>query len=348
MKPSISFPRLGSSNKRKSSYKKHFSFCCGKSPSEEIEPNRTIQVHTTVQTDSLISKCSAKEKKHYKIEKHDESVESIEDIQSPSRPFRFLDLPRQIRDMIYRCTLQQKRSILHVAVDPESEEYSVHGRNFDWNARNMRPPENVFELVCKQLREETRGLVQERHREIRIHEKTSAFPSSYAFWTIVTEPTFHSMQNQIKTIYVRRCISISRSRLERTTVEEMFECLAEFKFFCEENPEIDVIIRFGGVLGVSSKYWFQWVAGFQELVRGSSRLMLPQPRRHVLPECSQSFDDLRVLPFLSHNLRFSVLERYPEAEVEDDLRYYHEQGQMSKDEAAELKVWAGRVFENGM
>lgn len=259
---------------------------------------------------------------------------------------RFLELPRELRDLIYHYALFHKQLYTEIKneTNHESSRMWIHSKP----PRRYLPPRdpaNHLKLVCKQLHNETRGVVLESSSQISLCSLSYREPSSYVF-------NLFTNQLSLRALHQLRRIAVSGthfyfSDLIGTEWNEVPSRAFGFRDFCSRHPHILVVLQFFQVEHVTERGWPFWVASLQKFLRGSSS---PLMRLALRPEFGY---DRMQLAFASHapmpsNLRFAIARKFPEDWVEERLGELKFRAVLSEEEVVQLRIEAQRAFDDGV
>lgn len=242
-------------------------------------------------------------------------------IQAPSQPESgrclFFRIPRELRIEIYQHVLRYEHG-LTIEYDPDGEHVALRLGNDASVTRDILP--NPLTLVCRQLYNETHGILLEANSEIALHSTRFSTPSSYVF---------ADFTKQISTTVLRRLRKITicgarNAEAETLSWGNMSSYFESFKPFCIANPDIRVILRFGMVGDVSKRGWLMTCLSVSEVIQNlrlrrlNSALPPPAIWMNALVDRigRQTACVLRNLP---QNLRYSVLAEFPEHEVAQQI-----------------------------
>jgi hypothetical protein len=222
-----------------------------------------------------------------------------------------LELPREIRDMIYQHALTHDAG-LKVSIDTRKSRMLVYGRiPYAYVATLVCA--NPLTLVCHQLNHETIGAIFTANSSVALHCLNYTVPHS---------PTLNTFAKQVGTVVTARLqkITVSGSPIVTTaplTWPEVQSRLIEFTSFCVAHPKMAVVVRFGLVENVQGTTWLGSCLALSSLIRGPQSI--PDAVDHndygfqlAFYRVQGRVDGLKHLPA---NLRFSMLDEVPMGEM---------------------------------
>lgn len=222
-----------------------------------------------------------------------------------SGPCLFFRLSLELRLLIYEHVLRYEKGL---AVHFDTRKCVFRRSDTSRNTADILP--NPLSLVCRQLYNETRGLlIFESNREVDLYCTGFTTPSSYVF--------IHFTQ-YIGTVAVRRLRKITVSGAKNTNVETLSwenacSYFDGFKLFCAANPDTIVVIRFAEISGVDAVSWLPYCLSISRIIRYTDSAFVIGDKdpwmKFVWGQLGHAVVDLLDLP---PNLRFSVLSEFLE------------------------------------
>ncbi|KAH7378217.1 hypothetical protein BKA66DRAFT_571648 [Pyrenochaeta sp. MPI-SDFR-AT-0127] len=260
-----------------------------------------------------------------------------------------LGLPRELRDIIYQYSLSYDEGLI-IEVNCSTKKSHVPQMNIQGrhNQYLTQTPANFLKLVCKQTREETRGVILKTNGNIALFGMSYVTPSSYCFGLFVSRYPSKVISNHLRRITVHGYPDVEATTLMPVAFKEIAVYATGFRKFCEQYPQTLVILQFRNVVNVDSDHWYYWAGALQYIIRGSSPLIFPVSKPHFVAQLMQLEIAFATTPRLPDNLRFSILEVYPESGVESEVQFYDEMRILPADQIAELYNAARKLFDDGI
>lgn len=260
-----------------------------------------------------------------------------------------LGLPRELRDIIYQYSLSYDGGlaveITWNTTKSHVRHMRIHGRQ---NQNLEQTPANVLKLVCKQTREETRNLIFKANDNIALFGMRFATPSSFGFQLFVGQLSSKTICNHLKRISVHGFPGVETTVQSPVAFKELAAYTSGFRTFCEQYPKTRVILQFRNVVNVDSDHWYYWAGALEYVLRGSSPLVFPISKPHFAAQIMQLEFAFKTTPKLPNNLRFSILDVYPESGVENELEYYRDMFALPALYIETLAFVTRRLFDDGI
>jgi hypothetical protein len=231
---------------------------------------------------------------------------------SPTPWCILFELPRELRDLVYRHALKHEGG-LTIRITKHEPRMHVRARGTE---RLAITKTNPLLLVCRQTYHETKDLLSPSNSEVALYGMDYLTPSSYAFSRFTGQIGFAAVA-QLQKVTVNGRPNRIPGQLSYKEVSSYFE---GFTSFCASHPQTIVVIRFQCVGDVDGKTWLSECIALKELIRGSDTVKkyaaLGSRRTGELR--ARLGSSLPVFRNLPSNLRFSILDAMPEYEMSRD------------------------------
>jgi hypothetical protein len=223
----------------------------------------------------------------------------------PSKISRLLQLPRELRDIIYDYAVGGKHTIVHVERDGTME-----GR---------LPTANWLALVCRQTHDETAANV-----DVDLYCMAYASPKSSYPLTLLSDQIGMAATARLGKIVIHGAPNLEVG--SPLSWREVNSYVHRFRAFCKLYPRTNVILRFRHVAHIENTTWLSKCIALKVIIRGAdtvkglAKIIGPEMTNAItifeIPEVLTHLDNTeKELSDLPSNLRISIHEAVPETTI---------------------------------
>lgn len=181
-------------------------------------------------------------------------------------------------------------------------------------------PLTPLKLVCRQIKQETKGIVFRANNHVILYGMSFKTPSSHSLNIYVNQIGVAAL-SQLRKVVVNGAADAVVTPL---SWKEVGGYLQSFKPFCHSHPRITVILRFRCVETVNGMTWLSDSVALKEMIRGSQAISKPAVGKYwrspeAYCDIGRAVSNYQSVPV---NLKFSLLDAVPESEVQGHAMAY--------------------------